>query len=217
MTANTTNTMIVRSDDADLHVRTAGGNPDGETLVVLHGGPGLSHDYMSGLVELASPDLRIALYDQRGVGRSTGRVDNDLLGSQVRDLAAVQKALGLRRLHLLGHSFGGLVLALFAREHPDAIASAIFVDSAPLTRPELDTALANLMQRLETLTAANLITPGDPSADMTAWVRAALPAYFHDPQHPRAREHGGVTAAPEVYAATQRLVVHYARMPMAEI
>lgn len=189
----------VRSGDAELFVRTVGGGPDSEALVVLHGGPGLSHDYLTGLSALASPDLRVVFYDQRGVGRSTGTVDADLPARQVEDLAAVQAAFGTGRAHLLAHSGGGLTIALTAESRPEAITSAIFIDSAPTTRPVLDDALARLQARIGELTSAGVVTPpGDPS-DQTGWIRAALPAYFHDPHHPRARQHGGVTLAGNVY------------------
>lgn len=203
-------TLTVHSGDAELHVRTAGGEAEGnETLVCLHGGPGLSHDYMAGLFDLASPDLQVVLYDQRGVGRSTGSIDEDLLSWHVADLEAVQSAVGAHRVHLLGHSWGGLVIALAAQQKAEAIASAVFLDSAPTTRSALDAAQGRFEQRSADLVGSGAITPPADGSDGTAWVRALLPAYFHDPSHPQAHDHGGVTLNSEVFAATMEALGDY--------
>lgn len=170
-------------------------------LVVLHGGPGLSHDYLTDLFTLASSELRVVLYDQRGVGRSTGTVDGDILARQVDDLAAVQESFGAARIHLLGHSAGGLTIALTARHRPEAIASAVFVESTPTTRPALDAVGARFEARVGELAGAGVIALPADQGDGTAMARAALPAYFHDPHHPRARDHGGMTLTGDVYTA----------------
>jgi len=53
----------------------------GNTLIAIHGGPGLSSHYMLNLERLAGPELAVVTYDQRGVGRSTSVLEV-LAGSQ---------------------------------------------------------------------------------------------------------------------------------------
>ncbi|CCL99821.1 uncharacterized protein FIBRA_01845 [Fibroporia radiculosa] len=95
-------------------------------LVVLHGGPGLTHDYLiplSDLTRIAS--IPIVLYDQIGNGRSTHLRSKsksfwtiDLFISELENLVS---GLGIaERFDILGHSWGGSLAAEFAirRQHP---------------------------------------------------------------------------------------------------
>src|SRR5687768_4543136 len=97
----------VTSGDATLHLRVVGAGP--ETMVVLHGGWGLSSEYLRGLEALAGPTLRVVTFDQRGVGKSTGVVAKEnVMAQATADLEAVRMALGVEKIHVLGHSAGGL-------------------------------------------------------------------------------------------------------------
>src|SRR5262245_19414822 len=68
--------LSAQSGGATLYVRSVGGYDGGPVLVTLHGGPGISHEYMMPLEILASEELRVVSYDQRGVGRSSGTVNS---------------------------------------------------------------------------------------------------------------------------------------------
>ena len=77
-------------------------------LLLLHGGPGGRSCSFSVLSDLAS-DRRVIYYDQLGSGRSDRPNDLALWRTErfVEELDAVRKALDLREMHLLGHSWGG--------------------------------------------------------------------------------------------------------------
>jgi len=94
---------------------TAYGPEDAPRLLVLHGGPGASHDYLlPQMLELAS-DHRLIFYDQRGGGRS--RAENNApitWQTHVEDLAALVRELSLEPLTLVGYSWGGLLALLYA-------------------------------------------------------------------------------------------------------
>lgn len=97
-------------------------------LLVVHGGPGSSGCYLSGLAALAS-DRPVVFYDQLGSGRSE-RPGNAALWNLERftdELAAVRAALGLHRVHLLGHSWGSALAShyLLTRQ-PQGVASVTF-------------------------------------------------------------------------------------------
>ncbi|MDQ1015675.1 proline iminopeptidase-family hydrolase [Streptomyces afghaniensis] len=92
-------------------------NPDapGTPVVTVHGGPGTPHDYLRPLAD-ALPGHPVVVYDQSGCGRSARTADEPpwRLERFVDELDALVGALGLRRFHLLGHSFGTMIACDFA-------------------------------------------------------------------------------------------------------
>lgn len=90
--------------------RICGGDAPGTALLVLHGGPGVPHDYLEPLEGLAA-ERPVVFYDQLGCGLSDRPEDTALftLPRFVAELHAVRQALGLSRMHLLGQSFGGML------------------------------------------------------------------------------------------------------------
>ncbi|TAJ45705.1 proline iminopeptidase-family hydrolase [Methanofollis fontis] len=79
-------------------------------LLVIHGGPGGSWDYLEPLAALAD-ERPVIFYDQLGCGGSDRPDDPSLwtLERSVRELAAVREGLGLSRLHILGQSWGTML------------------------------------------------------------------------------------------------------------
>jgi proline iminopeptidase len=79
------------------------------------------------LTELAS-GIPVILYDQAGCGRSrrggARKVFSiDGFASELEDL---RRELGIEKMHLLGHSFGGVVIGEYALRYPERVASLIF-------------------------------------------------------------------------------------------
>jgi proline iminopeptidase len=79
-------------------------------IVVLHGGPSVPSDYLYPL-EQHVPYRSIVFYDQIGCGRSSKPTDPLLysIDAAVDDLEALLKKIGVRRFHLYGQSFGGIL------------------------------------------------------------------------------------------------------------
>ncbi|MGH2651639.1 MAG: alpha/beta fold hydrolase, partial [Actinomycetota bacterium] len=79
----------------------------GIPLLCLHGGPGMSHDYLDTLADLADRRM-VVFYDQLGCGQSERPDDPSLwtIERSVAEVAAVREALGLERMHLFGNSWG---------------------------------------------------------------------------------------------------------------
>lgn len=88
----------------------------GIPLLVLHGGPGVPHDYLENLEALASDSRRVVFYDQLGSGRSDRPSDQSLWRIErfVDEVDTVRRALGLDRCHLLGQSWGGMLAIEYA-------------------------------------------------------------------------------------------------------
>jgi L-proline amide hydrolase len=103
-------------------------------LVVLHGGPGMAHDYLNSLAALADETGRtVVLYDQVGCGRSSHRPDApaDFWTPQlfVDEFANVVAALGLDRYHVLGQSWGGMLGSEIAVRRPAGLVSLAICNS----------------------------------------------------------------------------------------
>lgn len=92
---------------------------NGNPLVIVHGGPGASHDYfLPYLLPLARTHQLIFL-DERGSGRSEKLEDPSgyTVGAMVEDVEAVRAALRLGAIDLLGHSYGGVLAQAYALKY----------------------------------------------------------------------------------------------------
>src|SRR5215470_6940382 len=79
----------------------------GAPLMIVHGGPGASHDYfLPHLLPLMRTN-RLVFIDERGSGKSSVLEDAKqyTVANMVEDIEAVRVALGLGKISLLGHSF----------------------------------------------------------------------------------------------------------------
>ena len=101
-------------------------------LLVLHGGPGASHDYLEPLEAIANTGRRVIFYDQLGGGNSDHPHNPSLWTVElfVEELDAVRKALALDHLHLLGQSWGGMLGMEYALTQPGGLVSLTVADSA---------------------------------------------------------------------------------------
>jgi len=113
--------LRIKSQGATIAGRRYRGS--GETIVLLHGGPGMG-DYFASLARILSPPHDVVSYDQRGCGKSI--CDGSFaVDQQLEDLDAIRQHLGARRSHLFGHSWGGLLGQLYAKAYPEHVASPV--------------------------------------------------------------------------------------------
>jgi pimeloyl-ACP methyl ester carboxylesterase len=100
---------------------------DGPPVLLLHGGPGLSFDYLGGLAEDIGPGYRLAAFQQRGLAPST--VDGPFdIATAVADVVVVLDALGWERALVVGHSWGGHLLLHLAVAAPERLVGALAVE-----------------------------------------------------------------------------------------
>jgi pimeloyl-ACP methyl ester carboxylesterase len=180
--------LQVASGAASLWVRSVGGRRGGATLLAINGGPGWSHDYISLVERLASDDVRVVTYDQRGTGRSTHPADDSFaMSDYVADVEAIRVALGAPALHLMGHSFGGLVAQFYVAAYPAQVASLTLLDSMPPTGEAALDGVNRLDAHIGAMIADGALpnplpTPvGDDCSDQ---MRALFPAYLANPKFP---------------------------------
>lgn len=160
--------------------RIVGRDTPGTPLLVVHGGPGVPHDYLEPLEGLAVA-RPVVFYDQLGCGGSDRPDDLSLyaLPRFVEELATVRQALGLSRMYLLGQSFGALLAVEYLLTHGQK-----GVDGLILSGPCLDarrfaadqrTHLARMPEAVQQAVAAGEASGDYDSADY----QAAMEAFYH--------------------------------------
>jgi proline-specific peptidase len=119
-------------------------------LLCLHGGPGANWLHMKPYEALAD-ERRVVFYDQLGAGNSAVRAPHDpemwTAELYVEEVDAVREALGLERVHVLGHSWGGMLGMQWAATQPEGLVS-LLVQSSPPSVPEWLVEIARLRSEL---------------------------------------------------------------------
>jgi proline-specific peptidase len=141
----------------------------GEPLMILHGGPGASHDYfLPYLLPLARTN-RLVFIDERGSGRSEKLEDPSgyTVENMADDVEAVRQALGLGKVSLLGHSYGGVLAQAYALKYQGNLTHLILASTFHSTRQmnevfaRMKAAMApELRDRIEKMERAGLFGHG---------------------------------------------------------
>lgn len=113
--------------DAEIFYDEAGAGEPVMLVPGLGGGAGLWHLQVAAL----SPDFRTVAHDHRGCGRSTYSPIDYSVEQMADDALRLMDALGLDRVHWVGHSTGGAMGQIVAQDHPDRIASLVLSATWP--------------------------------------------------------------------------------------
>ncbi|HEX6565359.1 MAG TPA: proline iminopeptidase-family hydrolase [Chthoniobacterales bacterium] len=116
----------------------------GSPLLIVHGGPGASHEYfLPWLLPLARTN-RLVFIDERGSGRSerVEDVHQYTVENMVEDVEAVRTALGLGKISLLGHSYGGVLAQAYALKYQKNLSHLVLASTFPSTK-EMNEVLAH--------------------------------------------------------------------------
>ena len=108
----------------------------GDPLVVVHGGPGASHDYLlPGLLPLARTN-RLVFLDERGSGKSERLQDpaGYTVEAMADDVEAVRRALGLGKINLLGHSYGGVLAQAYGLKYQENLSHLVLASTFHSTK-----------------------------------------------------------------------------------
>lgn len=161
--------------------RVVGEGP-GTPLVVLHGGPGAPSYYMESLSRLGA-DRPVVFYDQLGAGRSDQPSDTTLwrIDRFMAELDSVRAHLGLREIHLLGHSWGTMLATDYVLGGAEGVRSLILASpalSAPRWEQDADTLIATLPDSLQEAIRTNEAAGTYSSPDYQAAVEAFYARYL---------------------------------------
>lgn len=136
----------LKRDGEHTWYRVIGEIGDEPTVVVLHGGPGATHDYLLPLEKLAAPGRAVVLYDQVGSGRSSHLPHEPssawTVGRFLDELDQLLDELGIGDDYVLfGQSWGGMLAAEHAVRRPAGLRGLIIANSPasmPLWREAAD-------------------------------------------------------------------------------
>lgn len=141
----------------------------GAPLLIVHGGPGASHDYLLPYLLPLARTNKLIFIDERGSGRSEKLEDASqyTVDNMVEDVENVRQALGLGKISLLGHSYGGVLAQAYAFKYQRNLTHLILGGTFYSTA-EMNKVLANekhnmtpeALQKLEALEKAGLFGKG---------------------------------------------------------
>ena len=162
----------------------------GETYLLVHGGPGMYHDELVPYFLEFAKTHRVIFYDQRGNGKSElTMVNAETFSTEVLvdDIEGLRKAFGIKKLNLIGHSWGGLLSMYYAAKYPDHVNRLIAVSAAPVTLELLVASYQKHMSRfseeewnyIEQLWNSEAYKNGDPDVHNEA-LRLSEGGTFYD-------------------------------------
>lgn len=161
---------------------------DGPPVLAIHGGPGMSYDYLDDAVRELATRYRVATFQQRGLAPSALN-GAFTIEEAVADVVAVLDGLGWDTAYAVGHSWGGHLVFHLAAEIPERLSGVLSVDPlggvgdggmaafeaemfARMPEPDRERARA-----LDEKTMAGQATPEESREGFSlAW-----PSYFADP------------------------------------
>lgn len=104
----------------------------GDPCLTMHGGLGLDHTHLHPWLDPLGDRLRLVYYDHRGNGRSERTAPETLTFEQFSaDADALRQELGLGKVLLLGHSYGGFIALDYALRYPESMSRLILISTAP--------------------------------------------------------------------------------------
>jgi proline iminopeptidase len=108
----------------------------GKPLLILHGGPGASHEYFLPYLTPLARRHQLIFIDERGSGRSQPLDDPSgyTVENMVEDTEAVRQALNLGQVALLGHSYGGVIAQAYALKYQKNLSSLILASTFSSTK-----------------------------------------------------------------------------------
>jgi len=192
----------VHANGVRLHYVEHGNN--GPTLVLLHGLTANAHSF-DGFVAAGLADrMRVLAFDLRGRGESD-QPDLYSLADHVQDIVGALDVLGLQRVIMGGHSFGGLLTFHLAANHPERVSSGVVIDAPAQVRPEVFDQIKPSLDRLD----ATLPSWGDylqfvkRMPYFNGWWDPAIEAFYRAD----VRENADGTVQPRSRAAHIRAVI----------
>lgn len=122
----------------------------GAPMMIVHGGPGASHDYFLPYLLPLARHNRLVFIDERGSGKS--QILQDPKGytveNMVEDVEAVRQGLGLGKMSLLGHSYGGVLAQAYALKYQANLTHLILASTFPSTK-EMNEVFVRMKEKMD--------------------------------------------------------------------
>lgn len=117
---------MLKTETSELNLMIEG-DANSEIVILLHGGPGVP-DYLSKISSLLNESYKVVRFDQRGTGASKCLNGNYEIEEYLYDIDQIIAFLQVDKVHLFGHSWGGLLAQIYASKHPETVKS-LFLSS----------------------------------------------------------------------------------------
>lgn len=132
----------------ELYVKTFGKTSD-QPILFLHGGPGYNAAgfEISTAQKLADEGFFVIVYDRRGEGRSTDKAAKFNYSESFADIDQICQKYKIRKVNLMGHSFGGILAVMYAEKNPEKVGSVLLV-SAPVSLQESFKTIQNASRKI---------------------------------------------------------------------
>ena len=124
----------------------------GAPLMIVHGGPGASHDYFLPYLLPLARHNRLIFIDERGSGKSQILQDPKeyTVENMVEDVEAVRQGLGLGKISLLGHSYGGVLAQAYALKYQANLTHLILASTFPSTK-QMNEVFVRMKEKMDPL------------------------------------------------------------------
>lgn len=105
----------------------------GEPLIIVHGGPGLAHNYLLKPFSRLAKNYRLIFYDQRGNGLSDEFKEKETftVDGLVEELEGVRKEFGGDAIYLAGQSWGAIIAINYVAKYPQHVKKMLLLEPAP--------------------------------------------------------------------------------------
>lgn len=126
----------------------APGGKDAPAMVLLHGLSANASSFAGIMAAGLSPAFRVIAPDLRGRARSGKPETGYEMADHARDVIALLDSLGLERVVLGGHSFGGYLAIYIAAHYPERVSKLVVIDAAISSHPRIAVLLKPSLDRL---------------------------------------------------------------------
>ncbi|MBK7444213.1 MAG: alpha/beta hydrolase [Chitinophagales bacterium] len=143
-------TGLYTVNGTQLYIKIIG---EGDPILIVHGGPGLNHEYfLPHLLPLAK-NHKLIFYDQRSSGKSQLSVRANMnFNTFAADIEAIRVLFNIEKLDIICHSWGALPVTTYLQQYPDHVRSIVYANPTPLN---------NELAGESTIIVQNKISPAD--------------------------------------------------------
>ena len=137
--------FLYTPDYVPLYIKETG---KGETLITLHGGFGMTHDYMRSFMKPYEKHFHVVYFDQRGSLRSpVPNFDFEkhiTLENMVNDLELLRRELKVKKIKIIAHSMGALLAYEYIKKFPENVGDLIIISGFGPKFPDSNAAFNDL-------------------------------------------------------------------------
>lgn len=200
--------QYVRVNGKRLWYRIEGQGPP---LLLIPGGPGMSHTYLWPHFSVFAKDFKVIYFDAYGRGKSEGASNPSeyTFSRDVDEIEAFRQALGLGKINLYGHSYGGMVAQAYALKYGQFLDHLILADtfhSAEMWQKgnndmwnlRLENQMPELWIRLQALRSKGRLSCDREYQKVQGEMPLAM-AYFYDPSNAKRAAYGTIELNLDVY------------------